>query len=111
MLLADLRSTDEQREKETTREPHPKSTVRASSSTRTRTSSKNFRIDVPEAFNFGFDVCGPAGRAGEPEKRALVWCDDHDDERTFTFTDLMRLSNQAANAFSKLGIGRWATWS
>ena len=66
---------------------------------------ENFRIDVPEAFNFGFDVVDEWARV-EPEKRALVWCDDHDDERTFTFTDLMRLSNQAANAFSKLGIGK-----
>ena len=66
---------------------------------------ENFRIDVPEAFNFGFDVVDEWARV-EPEKRALVWCDDHDHERTFTFTDLSRLSNRAANAFSKLGIGK-----
>ena len=68
---------------------------------------ENFRIDVPEAFNFGFDVVDEWARV-EPEKRALVWCDDHGGERTFTFTDLSRLSNQAANAFRKLGMRRRA---
>ena len=66
---------------------------------------ENFRIDVPEAFNFGFDVVDEWARV-EPEKRALLWCDDHGEERTFTFTDISRLSNQAANAFAKLGIGK-----
>ena len=66
---------------------------------------ENFRIDVPEAFNFGFDVVDEWARV-EPEKRALVWCDDHGGERTFTFADLSRLSNRAANAFRKLGIGK-----
>ncbi len=65
----------------------------------------NFRIEVPEAFNFGYDVVDEWARV-EPEKRALLWCNDAGEERTFTFTDLSRLSNQTANAFSKLGIGK-----
>ena len=66
---------------------------------------ENFRIDVPEAFNFGFDVVDEWARV-EPGKRALVWCDDTGEERTFTFSDIARLSNKAANAFRKLGIGK-----
>lgn len=50
---------------------------------------ENFRIDVPEAFNFGFDVVDEWARV-EP-RSARSWCDDHDEERTFTFTDLSRL--------------------
>ncbi|WP_288071049.1 AMP-binding protein [Adlercreutzia caecimuris] len=65
----------------------------------------NFRIEVPEAFNFGYDVVDEWARV-EPEKRALLWCNDAGEERTFTFTDLSLLSNQTANAFSKLGIGK-----
>ena len=34
----------------------------------------NFRIDVPEVFNFGFDVVDEWARV-EPDKRALLWCD------------------------------------
>ncbi len=65
----------------------------------------NFRIDVPEVFNFGFDVVDEWARV-EPDKRALLWCDDHGEEITFTFTDIARLSNKTANAFRKLGIGK-----
>lgn len=66
---------------------------------------ENFRIDVPEAFNFGFDVVDEWARV-EPDKRALVWCNDAGDQRTFTFADIARLSNQAANAFRAAGIGK-----
>ncbi|MDO4290576.1 MAG: AMP-binding protein [Eggerthellaceae bacterium] len=66
---------------------------------------ENFRINVPEAFNFGFDVVDEWARV-EPDKRALLWCNDAGEERTFTFTDISRLSNKAANAFAKLGVGK-----
>lgn len=65
--------------------------------------SENFRIVSPENFNFAYDVVDEWARV-EPDKRALLWCDDDGDEKTFTFTDLMRLSNQAANALSDLGV-------
>ncbi len=64
---------------------------------------ENFRIEVPEDFNFGYDVVDEWARV-EPEKRALVWCDDAGNERVFTFADVSRISNKVANAFSNLGI-------
>ncbi|NTU70642.1 MAG: AMP-binding protein [Coriobacteriia bacterium] len=67
--------------------------------------AENFRIEAPEGFNFGFDVVDEWA-AVEPDKRALVWCDDDGNERVFTFAELSRLSNQTANAWSKLGIGK-----
>lgn len=63
----------------------------------------NFKIDVPENFNFAYDVVDEWARV-EPEKRALVWINDAGEEREFTFTDISLLSNRAANAFKKLGI-------
>ncbi|WP_165055998.1 MULTISPECIES: AMP-binding protein [unclassified Adlercreutzia] len=65
----------------------------------------NFRINVPEVFNFGYDVVDEWARV-EPGKRALLWCDDAGEERTFTFTDISRLSNKTANAFRTMGIGK-----
>lgn len=67
--------------------------------------AENFQIVSPENFNFGYDVVDEWARV-EPEKRALLWCDDDGDEKTFTFADLMRLSNRAANAFKGLGIAK-----
>ncbi|EOS52639.1 AMP-binding protein [Adlercreutzia caecimuris] len=67
--------------------------------------AESFRIEVPEAFNFGFDVVDEWARV-EPDKRALLWCNDAGEERAFTFTDIKHLSNQAANAFADMGIGK-----
>lgn len=66
---------------------------------------ENFQINVPADFNFGYDVVDEWARV-EPEKRALLWCNDHGEERAFTFTDISKLSNKAANAFCKMGIGK-----
>ena len=63
----------------------------------------NFKINVPENFNFAYDVVDEWARV-EPEKKALVWINDTGEEREFTFTDISLLSNRAANAFKKLGI-------
>ncbi len=63
----------------------------------------NFQINAPEDFNFGFDVVD-GWAAAEPEKRALVWCDDHGGERTFTFTEISRLSSKVAHYFRSIGL-------
>ena len=53
----------------------------------------NYKVTIPENFNFGFDIVD--GWAKEkPDNRALVWCDDDGEERTFTFADMSRLSHQ-----------------
>ena len=66
---------------------------------------ENFQIDVPADFNFGYDVVDEWARV-EPEKPALLWCNDAGEERHFTFTDISKLSNKTAHAFRKLGIGK-----
>ena len=64
---------------------------------------QNFTIHVPENFNYAYDIVDEWARL-EPEKRALVWCNDHGDEHTFTFSELKTLSDKAANALLGLGI-------
>lgn len=69
---------------------------------------ENYRVNLPENFNFAYDVVD--GWALEkPEKKALVWCDDHGGERIFSFADLKRLSDQAANLFQSCGIAKGDT--
>ena len=67
------------------------------------TAKKTFRIIVPEQFNFGFDVID---KHAEGEKKpALVWADaSGKDVKEYTFQDISRLSNQAANALLGLGV-------
>ena len=64
---------------------------------------QNYQVNVPENFNFGFDIVDEWAKQ-EPEKMALVWCDDHGEEHKFTFTDISKMSNRAANFFESLGI-------
>ena len=66
---------------------------------------ENYRVNPPEKFNFGFDIVD-AWAKEDKEKRALVWCDDHGQEKVLTFDEMSRLSNQAANYFKSLGLTR-----
>lgn len=64
---------------------------------------ENYRVTAPENFNFGFDIVdGWAKEKGD--NRALLWCDDHGEERAFTFAEMSRLTNKAANYFASLGL-------
>ena len=63
----------------------------------------NFRINVPENFNFAYDVLDVIAEE-EPDKRALQWAHMDGRERAFTFAEIARLSRQAANLFVRLGI-------
>ena len=64
---------------------------------------ENFRIEVPANFNFAYDVVDEWARV-EPAKRALVWCDDNDVEKIFSFTDISHLSDRLANGLYTTGI-------
>ncbi len=66
---------------------------------------KNFRLKIPEGFNFAYDVMD-AWAEEEPDKLALLWTNENGDCKRFTFLDLKNLSNRAASYFSSLGIGR-----
>ncbi len=66
---------------------------------------ENFKILVPENFNFAYDVVDAYAR-DSPEKIAMVWCDDYGEERVFTFKDMKYYSDRAANFFVKHGIGK-----
>ena len=58
---------------------------------------------VPEDFNFGYD-CVDYIADHQPDRRAMVWCDDKGHERTFTFRDMKEYSNRTANLFLQSGI-------
>lgn len=65
---------------------------------------KNFKIKVPENFNFGYDVVD-AWAEEEPDKIALCWTNDQGEHIDFTFADLKKYTDQTAAYFQSLGIG------
>ena len=64
---------------------------------------KNCRLKAPENFNFSYDIIDRYAKDC-PEKRALVWCDDNGEEKTFTFADISVESKRAAYFLSAAGI-------
>lgn len=66
---------------------------------------KNFKIKVPENFNYGYDVVD-AWAAENPEKKAMCWTNDRGEHVDFTFADMKRYSDMTASYFQSLGIGR-----
>ncbi len=64
---------------------------------------ENYRLTVPDNFNFGFDVVDAWAQL-QPEKKALVWCNDAGEEKIFTFSDIKRYSNRICNYFRSLGL-------
>ena len=66
---------------------------------------ENLEIIVPENFNFGYDVVD-AWAQEAPEKRALIWTNDHGVHREFNFAELKEATDRTASYFQSLGIGR-----
>lgn len=64
---------------------------------------ERFHIKVPDHFNFSYDVVDVYARH-DPDKRALVWCNDYGDVKNATFAELSRSSMKMANALRSLGI-------
>ena len=65
---------------------------------------QNFKVLVPENFNFGYDVVDEWARIA-PEKKALCWTNDKGEHIDFTFADIKRESDKTASYFQSLGIG------
>ena len=66
---------------------------------------QNYRCIAPERFNFAYDVVDEWARL-EPDKTALVWTNDAGDVKRFSFADMKRLSDRAANVIASHGIGK-----
>ena len=65
--------------------------------------AENYKVNVPENFNFAYDVVDEIALE-TPGKIAMVWCNDLGEERIFTFADMKKYSDKAANFFLSAGI-------
>ena len=66
---------------------------------------RNFKINIPENFNFGYDIVD-AWASEAPDKNALLWTNDKGECIQFTFGDLKKYTDMTASWFQSLGIGR-----
>ena len=67
--------------------------------------SKNFSLDIPEIFNFGFDVLDV--RAQKADKEALLAIDTVTGKKSsVTYSELSKVSSQFGKALLSLGLKR-----
>lgn len=62
-----------------------------------------FEPIAPDTFNFAYDVIDEIAKQ-EPDRRAMLWCNDKGEEHTFTFADMMKYSNKTANLLASHGV-------
>jgi acetyl-CoA synthetase len=65
----------------------------------------NFKINVPENFNFAYDIADEWAKI-QPDKKALCWINDKGEHIDFTFKEIKEKSDAAASYFQSLGIGK-----
>lgn len=63
----------------------------------------NYKLLVPENFNFGYDIVD-GWAAKEPNKKALLWTNDQGECREFTFGEIKKYTDQTASYFQSIGI-------
>ncbi len=66
---------------------------------------KDMKFNAPENFNFAFDVLDELAKKC-PDKTAMLWLSKKKEKRVFTYSDISRYSNKAANYLQSLGIRR-----
>jgi acetyl-CoA synthetase len=64
-----------------------------------------FSLNIPENFNFAYDIVDEIARV-EPNRRAMLWCNEAGEERSFSFGEMKKHSDKTANYFKSLGIGK-----
>lgn len=64
---------------------------------------ENYKLTWNDDFNFAYDVIDELGKT-KPDKLALLYISAEDEEKRFTFRDMMLQSNKAANYLKSLGI-------
>ncbi len=64
---------------------------------------KSYDLIVPETFNFAYDVVDRIA-AAEPQRRAMLWCNETGEKKSFTFADLKFESDRCAAFFLSAGV-------
>jgi len=63
---------------------------------------REFRWEIPEHYNFAFDVVDRWGE--DAQKLAMLWVNEQGDEKRLSFRDFAVRSNQVGNALRTMGI-------
>jgi acetyl-CoA synthetase len=63
----------------------------------------SYALSVPDSFNFAYDVVDEIATS-ESARRAMLWCNEAGEKKSFTFADIKRESDRCAAFFQSVGI-------
>ena len=66
---------------------------------------QNYKVQVPEDFNFGYDVVD-AYAESEPNKEAILWTNDRGDVKHLSYAEYKEMSDKCASYLLTLGLKR-----
>lgn len=66
---------------------------------------ENFRVNVPEDFNFGFDVVDVYAKE-QPYKEAILWTNDKGDVQHITYKKYKETTDKCAAFLTEIGVKR-----
>ncbi len=64
---------------------------------------ENYQVNIPSSFNFAYDVIDQYAQFA-PGQRAMIWVNEAGESRMFTFGDMKRYSDKAANVLLEMGL-------
>ena len=65
----------------------------------------DIKYHYPENYNFAFDVVDWYGQ-NQPDRKAMIWVSNEDEEKVFTFGDIMKESAKTAHYLRAMGINK-----
>lgn len=67
--------------------------------------AKNYKVNIPDNFNFAYDVVDEWAKTA-PNKKAICWANDKGEEQRITYKQLKERSDRVASFFLQQGIGK-----
>ncbi len=64
----------------------------------------NWKWDIPDEYNIGYDVVDKHTETGKKNKIALYWEDESGQTDKFTFLEMKHLTNKFGNALKEIGL-------
>jgi len=64
----------------------------------------NWKWDIPDEYNIGYDVVDKHTETGKKNKIALYWEDDTGETDKYTFLEMKHLTNKFGNALKDIGL-------